>query len=85
MNSIDGAFMKSKLSKGWSLSLIKWILQKSQVNLSAHFNMTFFDCFGDNKLKKLKKIKASKTSGFKSTDLTFVKDLYSITISTIIT
>jgi hypothetical protein len=82
MNSIDSAFMKSKLFKG--MEFIFDQMDTSRVTgktyLPIFINESINDVYGDNKLKKVKeKIKASKTSGFNGNQqiLSFVKDLYS--------
>lgn len=82
MNSIDSAFMKSKLFKG--MEFIFDQMDTSRVTgktyLPIFINESLNDVYGDNKLKKVKeKIKANKTSGFNGNQqiLTFVKDLYS--------
>ena len=82
MNSIDSAFMKSKLFKG--MEFIFDQMDTSRVTgktyLPIFINESLNDVYGDNKLKKVKeKIKANKTSGFNGNQqiLSFVKDLYS--------
>ena len=82
MNSIDSAFMKSKLFKG--MEFIFDQMDTSRVTgktyLPIFINESLNDIYGDNKLKKVKeKIKANKTSGFNGNQqiLSFVKDLYS--------
>lgn len=82
MNSIDSAFMKSKLFKG--MEFIFDHMDTSRVTgktyLPIFINESLHDVYGDNKLKKVKeKIKANKTSGFNGNQqiLSFVKDLYS--------
>ncbi|MFV8335145.1 DUF5686 family protein [Flavobacterium sp. RSP29] len=82
MNSIDSAFMKSKLFKG--MEFIFDQMDTSSVTgktyLPIFINESLNDVYGDNTLKKVKeKIKANKTSGFNGNQqiLTFVKDLYS--------
>ncbi|RDI52364.1 DUF5686 and carboxypeptidase-like regulatory domain-containing protein [Flavobacterium glaciei] len=82
MNSIDSAFMKSKLFKG--MEFIFNQMDTSRVTgktyLPIFVNESLQDVYGDNKLKKVKeKIKANKTSGFNGNQqiLSFVKDLYS--------
>lgn len=82
MNSIDSAFMKSKLFKG--MEFIFNQMDTSRVTgktyLPIFINESLIDVYGDNKLKKVKeKIKANKTSGFNGNQqiLSFVKDLYS--------
>ena len=82
MNSIDSAFMGSKLFKG--MEFIFDQMDTSRVTgktyLPIFINESLNDVYGDNKLKKVKeKIKANKTSGFNGNQqiLSFVKDLYS--------
>jgi hypothetical protein len=82
MNTIDSAFMKSKLFKG--MEFIFDQVDTSRITgktyLPIFINESLYDVYGDNKLKKVKeKMKASKTSGFEGNQqiLTFVKDLYS--------
>ncbi|TDE31176.1 carboxypeptidase-like regulatory domain-containing protein [Flavobacterium ranwuense] len=82
MNSIDSAFMKSKLFKG--MEFIFDQMDTSRVTgktyLPIFINESLHDVYGDNKLKRVKeKIKANKTSGFNGNQqiLSFVKDLYS--------
>ena len=82
MNSIDSAFMKSKLFKG--MEFIFNQMDTSRVTgktyLPIFINESLIDVYGDTKLKKVKeKIKANKTSGFNGNQqiLSFVKDLYS--------
>lgn len=82
MNSIDSAFMKSKLFKGMEFIFNQMDTSKitGKTYLPIFVNESLNDVYGDNKLKKLKeKLKASKTSGFNGNQqiLTFVKDLYS--------
>ncbi len=82
MNTIDSAFMKSKLFKG--MEFIFDQVDTSRITgktyLPIFINESLYDVYGDTKLKKVKeKMKASKTSGFEGNQqiLTFVKDLYS--------
>ncbi|RTZ01501.1 carboxypeptidase-like regulatory domain-containing protein [Flavobacterium sp. RSP49] len=82
MNSIDSAFMKSKLFKG--MEFIFDQMDTSRVTgktyLPIFINESLHDVYGDNKLNKVKeKIKANKTSGFDGNQqiLSFIKDLYS--------
>ena len=82
MNSIDSAFMKSKLFKGMEFIFNQMDTSKitGKTYLPIFVNESLNDVYGDNKLKKLKeKLKASKMSGFNGNQqiLTFVKDLYS--------
>ncbi|MFE3847332.1 DUF5686 family protein [Flavobacterium sp. LB3P45] len=82
MNTIDSAFMKSKLFKG--MEFIFDQVDTSRITgktyLPIFINESLYDVYGDTKLKKVKeKMKANKTSGFEGNQqiLTFVKDLYS--------
>ncbi len=81
MNSIDSAYMKSKLFKG--MEFIFKQVDTSNITgktyLPIFINEALSDVYGDNKLKKVKtKAKANKTSGFNGNQqiLAFVKDLY---------
>lgn len=81
MNSIDSAFMKSKLFKGMEFIFNQMDTSRitGKTYLPIFVNESLQDVYGDTKLKKIKeKIKASKTSGFNGNQqiLTFVKDLY---------
>jgi len=81
MNSIDSAFMKSKLFKGMEFIFNQMDTSRitGKTYLPIFVNESLHDVYGDTKLKKIKeKIKASKTSGFNGNQqiLTFVKDLY---------
>ncbi len=82
MNTIDSAFMKSKIFKG--MEFIFKQVDTSRVTgktyLPIFINESLSDVYGDNNLKKTKEIlKANKNSGFSSNQqiLAFVKDLYS--------
>ena len=82
MNTIDSAFMKSKIFKG--MEFIFNQVDTSRITgktyLPIFINESLYDVYGDNKLNKLKeKLKANKTSGFSGNQqiLSFVKDLYS--------
>ena len=82
MNTIDSAFMKSKLFKG--MEFIFDQVDTSRITgktyLPIFINEALYDVYGDTKLKKVKEImKANKTSGFEGNQqiLSFVKDLYS--------
>jgi hypothetical protein len=82
MNSIDSAFMKSKIFKG--MEFIFNQVDTSRVTgktyLPIFINESLADVYGDNTIKKVKeKMKANKTSGFNGNQqiLSFVKDLYS--------
>ena len=82
MNSIDSAFMKSKLFKGMEFIFNQMDTSKvtGKTYLPIFINESLVDVYGDTKLKKIKeKIKANKTSGFNGNQqiLSFVKDLYS--------
>ena len=82
MNSIDSAFMKSKLFKGMEFIFNQMDTSKvtGKTYLPIFINESLIDVYGDTKLNKVKeKIKASKTSGFNGNQqiLSFVKDLYS--------
>ncbi len=82
MNTIDSAFMKSKLFKG--MEFVFKHIDTSRVTgktyLPIFINESLLDVYGNNKLKKVKeKLKANKNSGFSDNQqiLSFVKDLYS--------
>jgi len=82
MNTIDSAFMKSKLFKG--MEFVFKHIDTSRVTgktyLPIFINESLSDVYGNNKLKKIKeKLKANKNSGFSDNQqiLSFVKDLYS--------
>ncbi|MEY2868830.1 MAG: hypothetical protein RIR01_1293 [Bacteroidota bacterium] len=82
MNTIDSAFMKSKLFKG--MEFVFKHIDTSRVTgktyLPIFINESLSDVYGNNKLKKVKeKLKANKNSGFSDNQqiLSFVKDLYS--------
>ncbi len=82
MNTIDSAFMKSKLFKG--MEFVFKHVDTSNVTgktyLPIFINESLSDVYGNNKLKKVKeKLKANKNSGFSDNQqiLSFVKDLYS--------
>ncbi|MFV8327578.1 DUF5686 family protein [Flavobacterium sp. ZS1P14] len=82
MNTIDSAFMKSKLFKGMEFIFNQVDTSKitGKTYLPIFINESLYDVYGDNKLKKVKeKMKANKTSGFEGNQqiLSFVKDLYS--------
>lgn len=67
MNSIDSAFMKSKIFKG--MEFIFNQVDTSRVTgktyLPIFINESLADVYGDNTIKKVKeKMKANKTSGF---------------------
>ena len=80
MNTIDSAFMKSKLFKG--MEFVFKHVDTSNVTgktyLPIFINESLSDVYGNNKLKKVKeKLKANKNSGFSDNQqiLSFVKDL----------
>ncbi len=82
MNTIDSAFMKSKLFKG--MEFVFDHIDTSRVTgktyLPIFINESLSDVYGNNKLNKVKeKIKANKNSGFSDNQqiLSFIKDLYS--------
>lgn len=82
MNTIDSAFMKSKLFKG--MEFVFKHVDTSRVTgktyLPIFINESLSDVYGNNKLGKVKeKLKANKNSGFSENQqiLSFVKDLYS--------
>ena len=81
MNTIDSAFMKSKIFKG--MEFIFKSVDTSKVTgktyLPIFINESISDVYGDNKMKKTKEIlKANKNSGLSNGDgvNTFIKDLY---------
>lgn len=81
MNTIDSAFMKSKVFKGMEFVFKKVDTSKitGKTYLPIFINESLYDVFGDNKLKKNKEIIiANKNSGFGDGDgvNTFIKDLY---------
>ena len=82
INTIDSAFMKSKLFKG--MEFVFQHIDTSDVTgktyLPIFINESLLDVYGDNKIKKVKEnLKANKNSGFSNNQqiLSFVKDLYS--------
>jgi hypothetical protein len=82
MNTIDSAFMKSKIFKG--MEFVFDHIDTSRVTgktyLPIFINESLSDVYGNNKLNKVKeKLKANKNSGFSDNQqiLSFVKDLYS--------
>jgi hypothetical protein len=82
MNTIDSAFMKSKLFKG--MEFIFDHIDTSRVTgktyLPIFINESLSDVYGSNKLNKVKeKLTANKNSGFSNNQqiMSFVKDLYS--------
>jgi hypothetical protein len=65
--------------KEWNLFSAYRYIRCYRENLPAHFiNESLSDVYGDNKVRKIKKLKA-KNSGFSNNQqiLSFVKDLYS--------
>ena len=81
MNTIDSAFMKSKIFKG--MEFVFKNIDTSKVTgktyLPIFINESLSDVFGDNQAKKVKEIlKANKNSGLGNGDgvNTFIKDLY---------
>ena len=82
MNTIDSAFMKSKIFKG--MEFVFKHVDTSKVTgktyLPIFINETVSQVYGDNKMGKTKEIlKANKNSGFNTNQqiISFVKDLYS--------
>lgn len=82
MNTIDSAFMKSKIFKG--MEFIFKQVDTSDVTgktyLPIFINESLMDVYGDNTTKKTKEVlKANKNSGLTNGDgvNTFIKDLYS--------
>jgi hypothetical protein len=82
MNTIDSAFMKSKIFKG--MEFIFNQVDTSDVTgktyLPIFINESLMDVYGDNVTKKTKEVlKANKNSGLTNGDgvNTFIKDLYS--------
>lgn len=81
MNTIDSAFMKSKVFKGMEFVFKKVDTSKitGKTYLPIFINESLYEVYGDNKLKKDKEvIVANKNSGFGDGDgvNTFIKDLY---------
>jgi hypothetical protein len=81
MNTIDSAFMKSKVFKGMEFVFKKVDTSKitGKTYLPIFINESLYDVFGDNKIKKTKEIIiANKNSGFGDGDgvNNFIKDLY---------
>ena len=81
MNTIDSAFMKSKIFKG--MEFVFKNIDTSKVTgktyLPIFINESLSDVYGDNQAKKTKEIlKANKNSGLGNGDgvNTFIKDLY---------
>ncbi len=81
LNSIDSAFMKSRIFKGMEFVFKKLDTSKitGKTYLPVFINEALYDVYGDNKLKKIKEtIKANKNSGLTNGDgiNAFIKDLY---------
>lgn len=81
MNSIDSAFMKSKLFKGMEFIFKQVDTSKitGKTYLPIFINEALSDVYGDNISKKNKEItKANKNSGFNNNQqiISFIKDLY---------
>lgn len=81
MNTIDSAFMKSKIFKGMEFIFDK--VDTSRVTgktyLPIFINEAISDVYGDNQKNKVKEIlKANRNSGLENGDMvnTFIKDLY---------
>ena len=81
LNSIDSAFMKSKIFKGMEFVFNK--VDTSTVTgktyLPIFINESLYDVYGDNKINKVKEIiKANKNSGLSNGGgvNVFIKDLY---------
>ena len=82
MNTIDSAFMKSKLFKG--MEFVFNHIDTSRVTgktyLPIFINESLIDVYGNNKENKVKEnLKANNNSGFSENQqiLSFIKDLYS--------
>jgi hypothetical protein len=81
MNTIDSAFMKSKIFKGMEFIFDKVDTSKvtGKTYLPIFINEAISDVYGDNKKNKIKEIlKANRNSGLENGDMvnTFIKDLY---------
>jgi hypothetical protein len=81
LNTIDSAFMKSKIFKGMEFVFNQVDTSKvtGKTYLPIFINESIYDVYGDNLLKKEKSIiKANKNSGLSNGDgvNTFIKDLY---------
>ena len=81
MNTIDSAFMKSKVFKGMEFIFKKVDTSKvtGKTYLPFFISESLYDVYGDNKFNKQKEIiKANKNSGISNVDgiNTFIKDLY---------
>ena len=82
MNTIDSAFMKSKIFKGMEFVFKQVDTSKitGKTYLPIFINESIYEVYGDNKAGKTKEIlKANKNSGFNTNQqiIAFVKDLYS--------
>ena len=82
MNTIDSAFMKSKVFKGMEFVFKQVDTSKitGKTYLPIFINESISEVYGDNKAGKTKEIlKANKNSGFNTNQqiIAFVKDLYS--------
>lgn len=82
MNTIDSAFMKSKIFRGMEFIFKQVDTSKvtGKTYLPIFINESLFDVYGDNTTNKTKEvIKANKNSGLSNGDgvNTFIKDLYS--------
>ncbi|MFZ4105668.1 DUF5686 family protein [Flavobacterium sp.] len=81
LNTIDSAFMKSKVFKGMEFVFNKMDTSKvtGKTYLPIFINESLYDVYGDNKIKKEKSIiKANKNSGLGNGEgvNNFIKDLY---------
>ncbi len=81
MNTIDSAFMKSKIFKGMEFIFDKVDTSKvtGKTYLPIFINEAISDVYGDNTKNKTKEIlKANRNSGLENGDMvnTFIKDLY---------
>lgn len=81
MNTIDSAFMKSKIFKGMEFIFDKVDTSKvtGKTYLPIFINEAISDVYGDNQKSKVKEIlKANRNSGLENGDMvnTFIKDLY---------
>ena len=81
LNTIDSAFMKSKVFKGMEFVFNKVDTSKvtGKTYLPIFINESMYDVYGDNKINKEKAVlKANKNSGLGNGDgvNTFIKDLY---------
>jgi Family of unknown function (DUF5686)/CarboxypepD_reg-like domain len=81
MNTIDSAFMKSKIFKGMEFIFDKVDTSKvtGKTYLPIFINEAISDVYGDNQKNKIKEIlKANRNSGLENGDMvnTFIKDLY---------